>query len=88
MHQLLYTGKYVRTTPECNVQVFNSFVLWLLSRYSAEQLREYADVIQERLETWMCPPDTNTTYDGYVLPDYAILLKQKLSEESEGTYEI
>ena len=56
-----------------HIQVFNSFVLWLLSRFPASQLRQYTEAICNRMRLFGCDGDGDDTL-------YVIDLKRKLSE--------
>jgi hypothetical protein len=70
---ILHTGEVV-DTPEFHLQVFNSFVLWLLSRFPAEQLCVYAEEIRHRMHIWECDGDGCHGEDE----PYITELKQKL----------
>jgi len=65
---ILHTGDCV-DTAELHLQVLNSFVLWLLSRFPASQLRAHAEDIRYRMGIWGC--------DGEDEP-YIVDLRQKL----------
>ena len=71
-YNILYTGDCV-TTPELYLQVFNSFVLWLFSRYSASQLGKHEAKIRYRMQVWECDGE-----DGEDDPPYIAELKQKI----------
>jgi hypothetical protein len=71
-YHVLESGECLNT-PYMHIQVFNSFVLWLLSRFPASQLRQYTEAICNRMRLLGCDGDGDDTL-------YVIDLKRKLSE--------
>ena len=61
-------------TPEFHLQVFNSFVMWLLSRFPAIQLAEHAEAIIDRMGVWECATECGSGQD----PSYITDLRRKL----------
>ena len=61
-------------TREFHLQVFNSLVMWLLSRFPAIQLAEHAGAIIDRMRVWECATGCGSDQD----PSYITDLKRKL----------
>ena len=71
-YHIFHSGECAHT-PHMHVQVFNSFVLWLLSRFPASQLRQHMEAICNRMRILECDGDGDDT-------SYVIDLKRKLRE--------
>lgn len=69
-YYILGPGQCLKT-DYMNEQVFNSFVLWLLSRFPANQLRRYPEAIHQRMRLLDCHGDSDDT-------NYVGVLKGKL----------
>ena len=71
-YHIFHSGECAHT-PHMHVQVFNSFVLWLLSRFPASQLCQHTEAIRNRMRILGCHGDGDYT-------PYIIALKRKLRE--------
>ena len=72
-YDILHTEECLHT-PEFHLQVFNSFVLWLLSRFPASQLGAHAEAIRNRMRIWECATGCGSGEDASYITD----LKRKL----------
>ena len=59
-YHVLESGECLNT-PHMHIQVFNSFVLWLLSRFPASQLRRHTEAIRNRMRLLGCDGDGDDT---------------------------
>ena len=69
-YHVLESGECLNT-PSMHIQVFNSFVLWLLSHFPASQLCRYTKAIRHRMRLLGCDGDGDD-------PLYVTVLKRKL----------
>lgn len=68
---ILRTGDCIGSTM-MYLQVFNSFLLWLISCYPASELHKHGTKIGYRMESWGC------RYDRRGMPPYVVKLKETL----------
>ena len=78
-YTLLRSGEFRPSSGELHLQVLNSFVLWLLSRFPASQLGEHAEAIHKRMQIWGCGP--GCTSDEH--PCFIVSLKLKLGRPAD-----
>jgi hypothetical protein len=73
-YEFLHAGGCTQT-PGFHLQVFNSLVLWLLSRFPVNQLGAYAEAIHNSLRIWGCATECGSGDDASYITD----LKRKLA---------
>ena len=81
-YTLLRSGEF-RPSDTLHLQVLNSLVLWLLSRFPASQLGEHAEAIHKRMQIWGCGP--GCTSDEH--PCFIVSLKLKLGRPADRVSE-